>query len=124
MNEPRAVLEPIVPEPGTFAAQTMARGEPGVPARFSWRGVTYAVVEVPDSRRELGRCCVGANETYVRRHVSRVRVESGEVMTLSAARGSARGPHRWMLRSILGPASDAPTNGLGAGHRSRARGVG
>ena len=107
MTEPRAVLEPIVPEPGTFSSQTMSRGEPGVPARFTWRGTTYVVVEVLDSRRELGRCYAGANETYVRRHVSRVRVESGEVMTLSAARGSSRGPNRWMLRNILGPASDA-----------------
>jgi hypothetical protein len=106
VTEPRAVLEPIVPEPGTFAAQTMARGEPGVPARFSWRGTTYVVVEVLDSQRELGRCYAGANETYVRRHVSKVRVASGEVMTLSAARGSSRGPHRWILRSILAPASD------------------
>ena len=55
MSEPRAVLEPIVPEPGTFTAQTMPRGEPGVPAQFSWRGNTYVVVEVLDSRRELGR---------------------------------------------------------------------
>ena len=105
MPEPRAVLESIDPEPGTFSAQAMSRGEPGVPARFHWRGTTYAVVEVLDSRRELGRCYAGANETYVRRHVARVRVESGEVMTLSAARGGARGPRRWMLRSIEGPTS-------------------
>lgn len=105
MSEPRAVLELIVPEPGTFSAQTMSRGEPGVPARFAWRGTTYVVAEVLDSRRELGRCYAGANETYVRRHVARVRVESGEIMTLSAARGGSRGPHRWMLRSVVEPAS-------------------
>lgn len=109
MPEPRAVLEPIVPEPGTFSAQTMARGEPGVPARFTWRGTTYVVVEVLESKRELARCYAGANETYVRRHVSRVRVASGEVMTLSAARGGSRGPDRWILRSVLSPAPDAPT---------------
>ena len=107
MTEPRAVLEPIVPEPGTFSAQTMSRGEPGVPARFTWRGTTYVVVEVLDSQRALGRCYAGANETYVRRHITRVRVESGEIMTLSAARGSSRGPDRWMLRSVLEPTPGA-----------------
>jgi hypothetical protein len=101
MLEPRAVLEPIVPEPGSFAAGTMARGEPGVPARFAWRGRTYVVAEVLDAKREVGRCYAGADETYARRHVTRVRVETGEIMTLSAARGPSRGAGRWILRSVL-----------------------
>lgn len=124
MSEPRAVLEPIVPEPGTFATPSMARGQPGVPARFAWRGTTYVVVEVLDSRRELGRCYAGANETYARRHVSRVRVESGEVMTLSAARGGARGSDRWILRSVASatPARGARAASLGALDEARGPG--
>lgn len=104
MTEARAVLEPIVPEPGCFLAAAMARGEPGVPARFVWRGTRYEVVEVLDARREVAPCYAGADETYVRRHVTRVRVATGEVMTLSASRATVRGAPRWILRSIAKPA--------------------
>lgn len=104
MIEPRAVLEPIDPEPGCFLAAAMARGEPGVPARFAWRGTRYEVVEVLDARREVAPCYAGADETYVRRHVTRVRVTTGEVMTLSASRAGGRSAARWYLRSVTAPA--------------------
>ena len=99
----RSVMEPVTPHPGAFDARAMARGEPGVPARFDWRGKTYAVVEVLQSRRETENYSGTAKDTYARRHVIRVRVDSGEVMTLSAARGNTRGGPRWILRTVDGP---------------------
>jgi hypothetical protein len=98
----RSVLEPIRPHAQAFQARAMARGEPGVPAKFDWRGRTYAVLEVLESRRETENERGTAADGYVRRHVVRVRVDSGEVMLLSASRGG--GGDRWVLRSIEEPA--------------------
>jgi len=79
----------------------MARGEPGVPSRFAWRGRTYVVAEVLDTRRETEDA---GGDRYVRRHAVRVRTETGEVMVLSGARGAGGRAARWILRSIeLGP---------------------
>jgi hypothetical protein len=97
---PRPVLEPVRVPPGAFDAVAMARGEPGVPLRFAWRGRDYRVVEVLDSTRELGPCRHGSGETYVRRHTVRVRTDSGEVMVLAAARDAGRRRPRWLLRSV------------------------
>jgi hypothetical protein len=102
---PRAhtVLEPIVPEPGSFDARTMARGEPGVPRRFAWRGATYEVAEVLGTERETENYSGGARDNYLKRHLFRVRTTSGEVMVLAASRGPTGGAPRWTLRQILAP---------------------
>lgn len=92
-------MRPIVPEPGSFDARAMARGEPGVPRRFTCDGRRYEVAEVlGPAERETGPCRHGSDERYVRRHVTRVRTTEGEVLTLSAARLSPRGAPRWVLR--------------------------
>jgi hypothetical protein len=98
-GEIRAVLEAVEAHPGLFDARRMARGEPGVPARFDWRGRTYVVAEVLEARREVENYSGGAKDGYVRRHAVRVRVESGEVMLLSASRGVG-GAARWILRHV------------------------
>ena len=99
----RSVLEPVTPRPGGFDVRAMARGEPGVPSRFAWRGRTYVVAEVLETRRETEDG--GGGERYVRRHAVRVRTVSGEVMVLSGARGARGSADRWILRSIeIGPA--------------------
>lgn len=95
-------MEAVTPHPGLFDARAMSRGEPGVPAKFDWRGRTYSVVEVLQSRRETENYSGTAKDTYARRHVIRVRVDTGEVMALSASRGDTRGAPRWILRSVEG----------------------
>jgi hypothetical protein len=100
---PRTVLEPIEPEPGSFDARAMARGEPGVPRRFIWRGTTYEVAEVLGAERETENYSGGARDSYARRHSFRVRTTSGEVLVLAASRGTAGGAPRWILRQILTP---------------------
>jgi hypothetical protein len=105
--EVRSVLEPIEPDTTTFDAGTMARGEPGVPARFTWRGDVHVVADVLSSRRETTPSA-GGSGGYVRRHVVRVRTAAGVVMTLSGARGARHGSTRWILRSLEDPATGAP----------------
>jgi hypothetical protein len=86
----------------------MARGEPGVPRRFDWRGRTYDVAEVLESARETHREGGAEGEDYVRRHAFRVRTTTGEVMLLSGARGSSSGGPRWTLRHVEEPVPPAP----------------
>jgi hypothetical protein len=93
-------LEPVEVEPGAYDAAAMARGEPGVPRRFTWRGERFEVVAILDSTREVGPCSSGSRERYVRRHVTRARTADGSVVTLSGERGGRAGGPRWLLRRI------------------------
>ena len=94
------VSEPIEPAPGAFDAAAMARGEPGLPDRFAWRGTTYALESIvrawKTSTRERG-------ELYLRRHWYEVRTAAGPRMMLYCERQakSGRNPkRRWWLYSI------------------------
>ena len=42
------ISEAVRPVGGTFDAAGMARGEPGLPQRFVWRGREYAVMALRD----------------------------------------------------------------------------
>ncbi len=75
----------------------MARGIPGVPRRFRWRGRAFEVAKVEDTWKELSASPPGGGDRYVRRHGFTVRTTDGEILKLVAARGSAR--VRWYLRS-------------------------
>ena len=95
----RRIAEDIVPEPGSFDARTMARGVPGVPRRFSWRGDDYEVAEVLRSWKELSDAPDGGGDRYVRRHAFLVRTTDGKEMRLVADR-SGRRTARWVLHSL------------------------
>ncbi len=99
------VGERIAPSAGTADASGMARGEPGLPREFSWSGTTYVVAEVLERWKTTGPCTSGADEQYVRRHWFRVRVESGEEMTLyfeRQARSAREAKSRWWLYTVEG----------------------
>ena len=100
-----SVLEAVRPHPGSFDPAGMARGEPGLPKRFDWRGRTYEVAEVLSTAREVENASGLENDAYVRRHAFRLRTTTGEVMTLAAVRGTGRGGPRWTLRSLEEPSS-------------------
>ena len=81
----------------------MARGEPGLPAGFSWGGRHYSIVDVVSEWKESEAWDHGGGERYYRKRWFRVRVETGEVMTLYAVRHVKRGQSgrkRWWLYSV------------------------
>jgi hypothetical protein len=98
------ISEPIAPESGTFGLAAMARGEPGLPAAFVWRGKQYTVAGVLKSWKSTGADRSGGSERYVRRHWYRVKTTTGEVMTLyftrQPPRGRSRSRQRWTLFSM------------------------
>jgi len=105
------VSEPIKPSPGRFDAPAMGRGEPGLPAGFRYRGVSYDVVQRIEqwkhSEREKGRA---GGELYLRRHYYKLRMSDETVWTVYFVRqpltsGSIK--DRWFLYTIEPDANDA-----------------
>ncbi|HUT58324.1 MAG TPA: DUF6504 family protein [Phycisphaerae bacterium] len=97
------VSEPITPVPGTADVRAMARGEPGLPGRFTWRGREYRVAEVIQSWKTSGPCRSGGGEVYLRRHWHKILTEPCQVMKVYCerqARSSRRPKARWWLYSI------------------------
>jgi len=78
----RFISEPITPVPGTFDTAAMARGEPGLPSRFRWRGREYEVAQVLHTSKTTSPCTHGSPEKYVRKHVYRVRTTDGTEMEI------------------------------------------
>lgn len=97
------VSEPIEPDAGTFDAAAMARGEPGLPAGFTWRGRHYSITAVLAEWKESEAWDHAGGERYYRKRHFRVRVDSGEIMSIYAVRHIKRGQsakRRWRLFSI------------------------
>jgi phosphoribosylglycinamide formyltransferase-1 len=103
LQDEHFVGEQVHPEPGSFAgAAAMARGQPGLPARFTWRDTSFAVVELLRQWTTTGPCRHGSGERYVRRHWFQVQVSPTAVMTLymdRQARDRRRPKARWWLYS-------------------------
>lgn len=98
------VSESIVPGPAGFDAAAMARGEPGLPAEFKWRGRCYRISaklgQWKQSSAEGGR--VGG-ERYLRRHYYKLRMSDESTWTVYFVRQSPpSGPakQRWFLYKI------------------------
>jgi hypothetical protein len=96
------VSEPMAPRRGTFSAAGMARGEPGLPSRFTWRGREYAIVSVlrawKSSTREGG-----VGELYLRRHWYQIQCDDGQRLTIYCERKPKPGrtaKHRWWVYSV------------------------
>jgi len=105
MSDPseRFVCEAIKPVRGAMDTLGMARGEPGLPLRFLWRGREYAVAEVLERWKETGPCTSGSGERYVRKHWFRVRTTTGEEMKLYCERRPRSGRERlkrWWLYTV------------------------
>lgn len=98
------ISEPIKTDPGTADASAMALGLSGLPTGFRWRDQHYAIVELlgewKRSEAEGGRA---DGERYYRKHYYRIRVNTGEIMTLYFVRRVKLGEsarQRWWLYSI------------------------
>ena len=98
------ISEPVKPEEGTFDSAAMARGEPGLPAAFAWRGRKYSVAQVLESWKSTGPDSWGGTERYLRKHWFRVLTTTGEIMTLyfdrQPPKGHSQSRQRWTLFSM------------------------
>jgi len=101
---PELISEPITPLAGTFDASAMGRGEPGLPAGFTWRGETARIVAVLEawkqSSRESGRA---GGQLYLRRHCYRLRMSDDAVWTVYFVRQTPRSgspKQRWFLYTL------------------------
>ena len=97
------ISEPITPKPGSFDTSMMARGGPGIPRLFTWRGKSYEVLGLIDTwtSRQPGKG-MDRGYTYIRKHYYRVKTTTGEIMTLQFDRRpqGSRGRERWSLFTI------------------------
>ncbi|MBN1917281.1 MAG: cytoplasmic protein [Verrucomicrobia bacterium] len=97
------ISEPLTPAAGTGDTAMMARGEPGLPERFSWRGIEYRVVEVVRTWKTTSQCTSGADEQYVRRHWWAVRTDPPMTMTVYCDRqpkDRSRPKARWWVYTV------------------------
>ncbi len=103
-NFPDFISEPIVPDAGTFDVASLARGEPGMPAGFTWRETHYAITRLCDSWKESeAESHNSTSERYYRKRFFVVEVDDGSVMTLYALRhvkAGANQKQRWWLYTI------------------------
>jgi hypothetical protein len=99
----RLVSEEIRPEGGAFDAAAMARGEPGLPPSFVWRGAAHGVAARVRSWKGF-RPDAGGTEMYLRRHYFELRMEDDAIWVVyclrqAGSRQAAR--HRWFLEKVL-----------------------
>lgn len=101
MSDEQFISEPITPAPGTFDRRGMARGEPGLPARFTWRGDEYTIADVLETWVTSGKE-KGGDEIYLRRHWWQIRTTDGSVMKLYCERQKQRRDtkQRWFIYSM------------------------
>ena len=92
------VVEAIAPDPSSFDTAGPARGEPGLPHRFRWRGRDWTIVSVERRWKTTGRDHGGSRERYVRRHWAVVETSEGTRLRLYGERGGLR--NRWWLHSV------------------------
>ena len=97
------ISEPIVPVGGTFDTAAMARAEPGLPGRFTWRDTEYAVADVLETWKESGPCKTHGSEMYLRKHWFRIKCDGGLEMTIyfqRQPRSRSQRKQRWWLYTI------------------------
>ena len=98
------ISELITPGKARFDTAAMARGEPGLPEEFEWRGRSYAIVQKlgqwKHSEAEGGRA---GGERYLRRHYYKLLMSDDKVWTVYFIRQAPTGPpakKRWFLYTI------------------------
>lgn len=94
--------EQITPQAGTFDAAAMARGLPGLPAGFIWRGRDYRIAELVSQWKSSGPCRNGSSEMYLRRHWFKVRTDPPAMMTIyfdRQAKDRGKPKSRWFIYS-------------------------
>lgn len=102
-QEPEFVCEEMQPEAGTADTSMMARGEPGLPQRFTWRGQQWEVVGVIETWKTQGPCRHGSGDMYLRRHWYKIQVRPHRVMTVYCdrqAKDRRKPKSRWWVFTV------------------------
>ena len=97
------VCEGLTPAAGTGSAVAMARGEPGLPARFTWREREYRLAGVIRKWKSSGPCRSGGSEMYLRRHWYEILTDPPMVMTIYCdrqAKNRKRHKARWWVYTV------------------------
>ena len=103
LKRPQLISEPLEPMSGFFNTSAMARGEPGLPCGFTWRGRELAIAEVLDQWKGSGASREGSREQYLRKHWFKIRTKDHQIMTLyfdRQARSVGQQKHRWWLYTL------------------------
>ncbi len=101
MSREQFLSEPITPDAGTADPLSMARGEAGLPAGFTWRGKHYEIFDLLEAWKS--NADAGEGSRYLRRHWFKVRAGSGEVFTLYCLRQAPSGQRkqrRWWVYCV------------------------
>lgn len=93
------ISEHITPLGSSFDSSSMARGEPGLPGVFIWRGKEYRVKTMIEAKKTLRSCRNGSGEQYINKHYYAFETESGEVMTVYRKRSGSK-KDSWVLLTI------------------------
>ena len=99
----RFISEPLTPLPGAFDVAVMVRGEPGLPAGFTWRNRECRITETLAAGKTTDD---SEGEAYVRRHTWRLRMDDGSIWRVYFLRQPSKGAsprqrrQRWYLQSI------------------------
>ncbi len=97
------ISESITPVEGTFDTTAMARAEPGLPGRFTWRDNEYTVAQILKQWKESGPCKSGSSEVYLRKHWFKIITEDNMEMTIYFQRQSRtkkQNKKRWWLYTV------------------------
>ena len=111
MSEPgeEFICEQLIPVAGTGDTAAMARGEPGLPGKFTWRDKEYKISGVISQWKTSSPCRNGANEMYLRRHWYKVLTDPPLVMTIYFDRQAKDRKHpkaRWWIYTVAPAGSD------------------
>ncbi|HEY8298365.1 MAG TPA: DUF6504 family protein [Candidatus Baltobacteraceae bacterium] len=93
----RFVSEPIEPADASFDPETLARGEPALPAAFRWRDELLSIASTAQMRKSTK---VDRGDTYVKRHYFDVILTDGRKASIYFERQAKRNHPRWHLYTL------------------------
>ena len=106
-TEPRAqfICEPLTPAPGSADIAAMAKGEPGLPERFTWRDCEDRIAGLIEKWNSYGSCKSSSRskEMYLRRHWYKVLTDPPMIMTIYCdrqAKNRAKPKSRWFVHTV------------------------
>ena len=95
-SDEQFVSEAVTPWRGSADASAMARGEPGLPKGFDWRGQPYRVEKLLATWKTSAKEG-GTGELYLRRHWYRAITDPPAEVVLYCLRQARPGRRRWFL---------------------------